>query len=101
MLEERSIHWKLACEDETTVPPFIRHIREYATRLQVGHGGSIRSSHALSCLMRMSICTALSHTSLKLLEGAQVLRDTRDTLTPTTKALRLYSWLETCTEIYF
>ena len=36
MLEERNTQWKLACEDETTIPPFIRRIRNYATRLQVG-----------------------------------------------------------------
>ena len=33
------MQWRLACEDETTIPPFIRRIREYATSLQVGTCG--------------------------------------------------------------
>ena len=41
MLEERNTQWLLACEDETTIPPFVRSIRNYATRLQVVMGPQI------------------------------------------------------------
>lgn len=58
--------WKLACEDETTIPPFIRRIRNYATRLQVGHGGRSKS-HALSHVTEASVCMAISQAGSLLL----------------------------------